>query len=845
MISISLGCCALRRMESRDQSRMLEELEQLSNSINGLSTAAATRDRTRPDAVPTLTTPLSSVNRTPMMRRLTPSERFLEGVKLSAKDSLQDRTRDRVAELRVQADRLQVGKDSKSGNDANSKSSNSSSKKERDTLRSESSSALPTTSARKNVTTRRSRSRQDSKSLGDSISKELLGRRPRRRSRDRRYSVESGEEIARQLATSTNVTDDQQFVTGDQQLAPSQPKYFLQRNIPRSENAPKVHAKLTELCRRRQTFEEELRQAISDENDQYRKELVQIISRINGSMYEIYERYVDVSSDEDSSVPGPLSHRSPTGFVDVDSLSLPSASQPPFSTPHHPPGGATSVRSAMGRCPEEQEQYRIWFEHSGLDTYLMVWDSMPVHALFVFGQRWMRVEFNRVVSYEDITLEWLTHPMGSHDHEGHPYTLNDLGLVGEVPLSENDVFSIVISEDEDMAEREATQRRDRSDAAFSQKRQAKHDLPLSQHRDQRQASKQDGTALSYEKIKQNFKCPKFSGQGKDWKLWDKGFMRFLSIWDLEHVLDPDFFEELPLTAAKRRENKMVYYILEDAVQLSPLAASYVRKAPINNGFEAYYTLHDGYVFAGSTSSSLLLNELTNFRFLKDETPTALCLRLEELFQDLRMLPGEAAIEFNDTQMINYLLSALRHEAEWETVGSYITSRQIQGDITFQSACNELRVRCEASRAQSIMDRPITQSKVRAHAAQIVEPALVTTPSTMEEYADKMFALVSTMSMKHNQPDVNKEDGREQGRRKPRPSYPCLASGCKEQTRFPLCGTCYHALISGKHQTLDLINGYGVASYDAQTKLVLYPPKVPENRMPSNVRKVKAAAGSIQ
>jgi hypothetical protein len=562
-------------------------------------------------------------------------------------------------------------------------------------------------------------------------------------------------------------------------------------------------------------------------------------------MHEIYERYVDASSDEDFSVPGPLSHRSPNGFVDVDSLSLPSASQPPFYTPRHPPREETSVRSAMGRCPEGQEQYRIWFEHSGLDTYLMVWDSMPVHALFVFGQRWMRVEFNRAVAYEDIILEWLTHPMGSHDHEGHPYTLNDLGLVGEVPLSEGDVFSIIISEDEEMVETGPTQRRDRFDAAPSQERQAKQQLLLSQHRDKSQASKQDGPALSYEKIKQNFKCPKFSGQGKDWKLWDKGFMRFLSIWELEHVLDPEFFEELPLTASKRRENKMVYYILEDAVQLSPLAASYVRKAPINNGFEAYYTLHDGYVFAGSTSSSLLLNELTNFRFLKDETPTALCLRLEELFQDLRMLPGEAAIEFNDTQMINYLLSALRHEAEWETVGSYITSRQIQGDITFQSACNELRVRCEASRAHSIMDRPITQSKVRAHAAQIVEPAPVSTPSTMEEYADKMFALVSTMSMKHNQPDATKEDGKDQGRRKPKPSNPCLASGCKEQTRFPLCGTCYHALISGKHQTLELINGYGSASYDAQTKLVVYPSKVPENRMPSNVRKVKAAVGTIQ
>jgi hypothetical protein len=177
----------------------------------------------------------------------------------------------------------------------------------------------------------------------------------------------------------------------------------------------------------------------------------------------------------------------------------------------------------------------------------------------------------------------------------------------------------------------------------------------------------------------------------------------------------------PLDEKKRRENKMVYYVLEDAVQLSPLAASYVRMAPSNNGFEAYYTLHDGFVFTGSTTSSLLLNELTNFRFLKDESPTALVLRLEELFQDLRLLPGDAAIEFNDTQKINYLLGALRHEKEWDGVSSYITSRQIQGDFTFLSACNELRVRCEAARVHSLLDRPVTSTKVRGYAAQLIDP----------------------------------------------------------------------------------------------------------------------------
>jgi hypothetical protein len=118
-------------------------------------------------------------------------------------------------------------------------------------------------------------------------------------------------------------------------------------------------------------------------------------------------------------------------------------------------------------------------------------------------------------------------------------------------------------------------------------------------------------------------------------------VRYLSIWDLDYVLDPSFFDHLPLSPEQRRDNKLVYYVIEDAVQGSALATSYVKQVAINNGFEAYYTLHDGYVFAGTTTATLLLNELSNFRFLPNETPTELCLRLEELFQELRLLPGDA------------------------------------------------------------------------------------------------------------------------------------------------------------------------------------------------------------
>ncbi len=174
-----------------------------------------------------------------------------------------------------------------------------------------------------------------------------------------------------------------------------------------------------------------------------------------------------------------------------------------------------------------------------------------------------------------------------------------------------------------------------------------------------------------------------------------------------------------------QDNKLVYFLLDDATQASPLASSYLRQAPAENGFEAYYTLHDGFVYAASTASTILLNELANFRFLPDESPTGMIMRLDELLQDMEMLPEGAAMTFNDTQRIGYLLGALRHKPEWVTVASTITSSQLRGDMTFRNACDELRFRCEAERAYEVLDRGVKpKRKVTAMVTQ-VEPVLDT------------------------------------------------------------------------------------------------------------------------
>ncbi len=166
-----------------------------------------------------------------------------------------------------------------------------------------------------------------------------------------------------------------------------------------------------------------------------------------------------------------------------------------------------------------------------------------------------------------------------------------------------------------------------------------------------------------ERLRSTFKCPKFLGETRHWKTWNQGFVRFLAINHLDHVIEDDFLQA-NLTLDLQDENKLVYYILEESVAGSPTASKYVRRAAMWNGNEAYYMLYGGFALSGPASAAILLVELGSFRFKTDESPSEAVLRLQELFDDLESLPGSAALHLNDTQKINYLLSAVRQNARW-------------------------------------------------------------------------------------------------------------------------------------------------------------------------------------
>ncbi len=85
---------------------------------------------------------------------------------------------------------------------------------------------------------------------------------------------------------------------------------------------------------------------------------------------------------------------------------------------------------------------------------------------------------------------------------------------------------------------------------------------------------------------------------------------------------------------------MVFFLIEDAVTTSTLASKLVRQATKWDGHGAFLILHNGYVFNGPQTATILLAELSKIRLQRDEDASTFCLHLVELIEDLELVPGE-------------------------------------------------------------------------------------------------------------------------------------------------------------------------------------------------------------
>ncbi len=293
------------------------------------------------------------------------------------------------------------------------------------------------------------------------------------------------------------------------------------------------------------------------------------------------------------------------------------------------------------------------------------------------------------------------------------------------------------------------------------------------------------------KLLASFKLPKFDGATRSWKTWEKAFTRFLGIHQLDHVLEKDFLTTLWTAPGAKAANKMVFFLIEDAVATGTLASRLVRQATKWNGHEAFVMLRNGYVFSGPQTATILLAELSRIRLKRDEDASTFCFRLVELIEDLELIPGDAAVFLTDTQKLGYFLSAIRHESSLQSVYTQLQSEQLRGTVTFERACQELHHRVEAMRADDYLDS---------------RPGRV---------------LVSTEGKKNGQNAV------------PLVKLPCLAKDCAEliQPYLPLCKLCYLQCMAGKIPSLPLRDNLGNATFNTRTKMLDFPAAVPQARFP--------------
>jgi hypothetical protein len=119
----------------------------------------------------------------------------------------------------------------------------------------------------------------------------------------------------------------------------------------------------------------------------------------------------------------------------------------------------------------------------------------------------------------------------------------------------------------------------------------------------------------------------------------------------------------------------------------------------------------------------------------------------------------------------------------------------------------------------------------------------------DRVSEKIMSLISSMSKRHNASGSDNDGSAvaKEGKkvRKKVDMQECLVAECTEVTAYPLFPLHYHTLVSAKSPSLKLRNGYGDATFDTATSLIVYPPKMPAHRLPSNVKKVTTLAAGSQ
>jgi hypothetical protein len=348
------------------------------------------------------------------------------------------------------------------------------------------------------------------------------------------------------------------------------------------------------------------------------------------------------------------------------------------------------------------------------------------------------------------------------------------------------------------------------------------------------------------------KLSEFSGAQTDFKAWVQELWRVAAVNGLEETLDPSY-RPGQHAAFDPQKNKVLYYLIEKAVEHSVVAHSHFKKASKFDGNAAYFVLREAYVFSGQAEAALLLQKLNGFRLQSGEVLATFCTRLSELFEDLESLEGENAMEFSPTQKLMYLLNAIADEPDLAAAHVYLQSEMNRGTMTFDLALRDLQLRCETQRANTALKEaaptPHSNRGRRAYAANPTSQSSVPQGTGMTEAewmatralecgtdidamdATQMKALVTTVNKRLHQ--VKSSGG--SGVTNSEDATPCLVQGCDERCSLPICRLHFASMVCGKTPVLQLKNNYGAVKYDKVKHQAVYPPSVPAEKLKKIVR----------
>jgi hypothetical protein len=324
------------------------------------------------------------------------------------------------------------------------------------------------------------------------------------------------------------------------------------------------------------------------------------------------------------------------------------------------------------------------------------------------------------------------------------------------------------------------------------------------------------------------KLAPFSGLQADFKLFEQALWRVAAVNDLEFTLDALYSTSEHFDF---RDNKILYYLLEQAVSGSVVAYSHFKKAPKYDGNRAYFALREAYVFSGQANGAILLQSLANFRLKGGELVSSFCLRLQELFESLETLEGDNAFVFNNTQRLGYLLTAIRNEPSLEMAYAYIQSEMNRGTTTFDLAVTDLLLRCETARADEALDTAEPASRRRGLAARSrdTEDNVALDPDELAwlsaDQRTEIRAMVTTMNKRHHSESSSSSAGT--GQTNANTGTVCLVEGCTELCSMPMCRLHFAAMVCGKTPQHTLRDGMGIATSVKATNSAQYPDTVPE------------------